>query len=75
MMTIDLLLITVAFVTYGRLLASAPMVIGVAVCATWPVTSRLAFNLSVFVAGVILLLGWRREAQRAADPPAPPPPA
>ncbi len=73
MMTIDLLLITVAFVTYGRLLASAPMVIGVAVCATWPVTSRLAFNLSVFVAGVILLLGWRREAQRVADPPAPPP--
>ncbi|MBL8621007.1 MAG: serine/threonine protein kinase [Myxococcales bacterium] len=75
MMTIDLFLITVAFVTYGRLVAAVPLTVAAAVAATWPVTSRLAFNLGVFVAGAILLLSWRREARRAIDAPVRPPTA
>lgn len=75
MMTIDLFLITVAFVTYGRFVAAVPLTLAATVAALWPVTSRLAFNLGVLVAGVILLTTWRREARRAIDAPARPPTA
>ncbi|MBK7076627.1 MAG: serine/threonine protein kinase [Myxococcales bacterium] len=75
MMTVDLFLITVAFVTYGRFVAAVPLIVAAAVAASWPVTTRLGFNLGVFIAGVVLLLSWRREARRAIDAPARPPTA
>ena len=65
MMTIDMFLVATAFVTYGRPLASVPLLIAAACAAAWPTTSRLGFNLGVLVTGLALVAGWRHDARRA----------